>query len=242
MRLICKFCHLFFLCLWALFFSLTSYAAALSVSPTGVSLDARETTGSVQLGNKGDKTVVVQISVVKWTQQNGKDVYTKTEDILVSPPILSVAPRDSQILRVGLVSPQNPIEEAAYRMFIKEVPKKVKRSPGIHTILQLSLPVFVKPAKENSNLQWAAHKTGQQNLSIRLVNSGNVHARIAKFALYQPSQAKPFFTKSVFNYVLPRQSATWNFKLAQPINSSSLKMLVTTDRGEISENVVLVSP
>jgi fimbrial chaperone protein len=231
----------YLLSLVLMLFPLFAQAGSFSVNPIRVEITAPETTSSLQLSNKDSQAVVVQTSVVKWTQKDGKDVYTKTDGVIVTPPIVSIAPHDSQMLRVGLMRPCNPSEETSYRVLIKEIPPKIKRIPGIHFALQISMPIFIMPAEIHNSLQWSASKKGPQNLAIRLVNNGNTHIQVTRIKVYQQQQTKPLFMKDIFSYVLPRQAATLNFKLPQPISGNSIKIVATTDRGEISENVALVS-
>ena len=41
-------------------------------------------------------------AVLAWSQQDGRDVLSPTNEVLVSPPIATIAPDKEQIIRVGL--------------------------------------------------------------------------------------------------------------------------------------------
>ncbi len=68
-----------------------------STSPKG------STTAAMTVRNDGDDAVVIQASLLSWAQdESGQDVYTPTNEALVTPPIMTIPPGGEQIVRVGL--------------------------------------------------------------------------------------------------------------------------------------------
>jgi fimbrial chaperone protein len=132
----------------ALLFSSPQLAAGqLDVSPTRIELTAAKPTAAVTLKNEGGDKVVIQNSIVAWTREGKKDRYAPTKDLIVTPPIATVAPGGSQVLRIGLRRPVDPRRELAYRLFVQEIPPPPKAGfAGVQIALRLSLPVLVQPA------------------------------------------------------------------------------------------------
>lgn len=219
--------------------SIVANAGGLGVNPVNLVIDAKSNIGSVKLTNQSTKQETAKIEVMKWEQKDGKDVYTPTTDLVVTPPVAKVPAQDFQLLRVGLVKARDVNQEMAYRLFINEVPNKTKTA-GTHVnmVLHINMPIFVKPAQEQRDLHWTAKKSGAKDVVVKLANKGNVHAKISKLQLFEANQEKPAFEQSVFTYVLPKQHASWNLKLPKSLNGT-VKLVATTDNGEVSENIVL---
>ena len=115
-------------------------------------------TRSITVRNDGEEPVVVQSSVLAWTQEDGKDIYASTTEALVTPPIMTIAAGAEQIVRVGLRRPPDPRSELAYRVFLQEVPPPPKPGfTGLQVALRVGLPVFVAPgAPAARRLEWSA--------------------------------------------------------------------------------------
>ena len=59
-----------------------------------------------------------------WVQsEDGTDEYESTSDVIAVPPIFSIAPGETQIIRVGLVGGLSPDRELAHRLFLTELPR-----------------------------------------------------------------------------------------------------------------------
>jgi fimbrial chaperone protein len=240
-----NFCFLFLLSLLgasvSLFFSSSALAAVLHVEPIRLEMAADETVGSLNLTNVGDESVSVQIKPFQWTQKNHQDELVPTQDILATPPILSLAPKNTQVIRIGVLKPLSHETEIVYRLLIKEIPRKIYKTPGVHTLLQVSVPIFIKPHSEQKHLTWSAKKINPYEFLLTLHNQSNIHIQCTHFNVYREGEKSPLFMKNVFSYLLPNQADSWNFKLKSEINSPSLKIVVSTDWGEITEHVTLSS-
>src|SRR5712692_1255538 len=77
-------------------------AGAFNVSPVRIALSQTHPTAILTMQNNGDQAVVVQIEVMAWSQADGKDIYTLSRDLLANPPIFTLVPQGTQIVRIGL--------------------------------------------------------------------------------------------------------------------------------------------
>jgi fimbrial chaperone protein len=126
-------------------FSFSATAASLTVSPIRVVLDGKNHCAVVTLRNTGQEARVVQVELLRWTQEAERDVYTPTRDLLVNPPVFTLAPGQSQLIRVGLNRSPDAAQELAYRLYIQEVPPPSR--PGF-TGLQMALRIGVLRGSE----------------------------------------------------------------------------------------------
>jgi len=219
--------------LCAAFYPFLAYAAAVEVNPVRIELTAADRMGTMQLKNIGDKPVTMHIYAVKWVQQQGQDIYQKTSELLLVPPIVTIAGGDTQLLRLGLRRPADPNVELAYRIFLQEVPPQVrKHNNAINTVFQIRVPVFVAPVAVRKQLSWSVTKSNN-DLHLGLVNNGNTHIQITKLAIIPPNQQKPLVAKQVFNYLLPGQSAKWTLAIPKPLASNVINVYAATDQGDV---------
>lgn len=221
-------------------------AGSFEVNPIRVDLSANARSAALSVRNSGTEAVVVQTSLVSWTQENGQDVYAPTKELLGTPPIATIPPGGEQILRLGMRRAPDPVNELAYRVFLREVPPPPKPGfQGLQVALRLSLPIFVQPRQgpAKATLVWNLELEGDDTLHLRLDNKGTGHIQISEIALYQPGQEQPVASQSSLVYVLAGQSHAWVLK-AQKVHlkpTDRLRLKVTTDAGSVDTDIDLGS-
>src|SRR6266849_8263705 len=156
-------------------------AGSLSVTPIRIELSSAQSSVALTVRNDGDQPTVVQAQLVAWSQVDDDDRLEPTTDILASPPIFTVAPGASQILRIALRLAPDAARERAYRVLVTEVPGKPQpESAGAQFALKISLPIFVDAsgAKTSPQLEWSGTRTGKGELALTAVNTGTKHIRV----------------------------------------------------------------
>jgi len=215
----------------------TVHAASFNISPLRVTLTPSAKTASLTITNENDELLSVQTELVAWTQKDGKDVFTPTNDLIISPPIFKIAAGGLQTLRVGLLRPvgQEPPREMTYRLFLKEVPPPVKPGQqGVSVVMRLSVPVFVTvPGSTKPQLTWHAEKSPNGDLALSLSNSGNAHVQVNSCDLHD-IDGQLLAEQQLSSYVLPGQKHSWPIKLNRSWQGSQIKLNVRTDSGDIS--------
>ena len=230
-----------FLCLLA---CTSAQAGTLVVSPVRATLSASHQVSALTVRNDGAEPTVVQLEVLSWSQQDARDVYDPTREILATPPIFTVPPGGSQIVRVGLRRAPDPRRELSYRLYLQEVPPPPKADfQGLQVALRIGVPVFVlPPAPARPVLRWQLSRTPQGQLKVTLSNDGNAHIQVANFRLV-PAGRQPLPTLQVAAYVLPGQSRDWLVDAAPaPPPGSALRLFAQTDAGDIQAELVVDQP
>ena len=222
-------------------------AASIGVSPVRATLSADQKVEAITVRNSGTEPMSVQLEVMNWSQQDGEDVFTATREVLANPPIFTVPPGGSQLIRAGLRRAPDARRELTYRIFLQELPPPP--SPdfnGAKMLMRVSLPVFVLPeVAAQPALRWQAARTSDGALKISLTNIGNAHVQIANFSLSLPGSAQPWITQQSSTYVLHGQSRDWIL----PANAENpplppdtiLQIFAKTDAGD-KEAKVLIKP
>src|SRR5215475_8867520 len=77
-------------------------ASSISVAPIRVELSSGKRTAVLTVRNQDESPVVVQARPAAWSQRDGEDQLDDTHDLVVTPPIFTIAGKGSQVLRVAL--------------------------------------------------------------------------------------------------------------------------------------------
>jgi len=223
-----------------------AFAANLSVSPLRVELAPEQTSALITLSNKGDTAAVVQLEAVSWAQDNGKEVYAPSRDVVASPPVFTLEPGTVQLIRVGLrKAAADPARETTYRLFLQEVPGALTSGKNVvQMALKISLPVFVQPKEIVRKLDWSAQRLADGRVRLSLSNQGNTHVQITGLGLYLAGQGKPVAAVNDMAYVLTGQSREWLLTPSTPLapSVSVLRVQSGSDSGRIELDVPLQAP
>jgi len=221
----------------------TASAGSFQVNPIRIELAKGTTTAVVTVRNDGEEPVVLQSSVLGWTQDGGKDVYASTSEALITPPVMTIAPGAEQIVRVGLRRPADPRTELAYRVFLQEVPPPPKPGfTGLQVALRVGIPMFVAPvaAPAVRKLDWSAVIGADGAIQLIAHNPGNAHVQITDLELRVPDATEPVAHESSLAYVLAGQRREWTLPAAPRVKSASeLRLKASTDAGEVDTAVRL---
>ena len=226
--------------------SASAVAGSFSVSPVRIDLDAGSLAGAVTLRNQQDTPVVVQAEVMLWTQVDGEDRLTPTQDLLVSPAVFTLPAEGKQLVRVALQRPVDPARELSYRLILTEVPGKPEAGfTGLNVTLRLSLPVFVE-AKSASpgRLEWSVRGDGPGRLAVTARNDGASHERVLSFNVMPAEGTGPTAADTTATYILPGQARTWmlDYNQNDGIAAAEGRRLRLKGMTEAGDFEVVVSP
>lgn len=119
-------------------------AQMLSVLPVNIFLQPGQRTATLTVTNTGSRSTSIQVRSYDWAQKGDQDELTASNAVIASPPLVTIAPGASQVVR--LVLRQAPLDrEATYRILLDQIPGPAE--PGVvQMVLRLSIPVFALPA------------------------------------------------------------------------------------------------
>lgn len=162
-----------------LFLICSTALASWRVVPIRIDLDVRNKTGSVKVINEGDTLLRFQLSASRWVQDDeAKDHYEETNDLIFFPRILSVPPKEERMVRTGFKVPGTDAERA-YRLFIEQIPEKTPSSAAqVSILIRFGVPVFSAPLKPEAAWDVSDIAVGGKEVSFEIVNKGNVNLQI----------------------------------------------------------------
>lgn len=215
-----------------------AHAGSFTANPVRLTLAPGAMSTSLLLENKGDQPVLVQAELMAWSQQDGKDVLTPSQDLVVSPPIFKVAPGAGQTVRIGLLKPVAGDREVTYRLFLQEVAQPpAPGEQGLAVALRLGLPVFILPkTRVAPQLAWRASPE-RGDIRLTLTNSGNAHVQAVDCKLYR-ADGTLIAEQQLSGYVLAGQTRSWQIKPTQPWRGEKLKLTARTLTGDVTADII----
>lgn len=211
-------------------------AAEIGLTPITLHLDRVRDRTLVKVENHGSEPVTMQADAIDWSRQNTDGDSVPTDALMVSPPIFTIGPGQTQIVRVGLRRAAALTQEATYRMVLREIPRPVEAgdtvSGNVQVLMALRVPVYVAPQQPRREARWQVRSDGQGNITAEVTNNGNVHLTLASLHLRDAS-ARSLAEQSGPAMVWPGESR--RFALRSSGGSGPLggpmMLEVLTDRG-----------
>jgi fimbrial chaperone protein len=211
-------------------------AASLQVAPVLVEVPTPGTTATLKLRNEGDKPLDAQIRIFQWTQVDGADSLTPTDDVAASPPAASMRPGTEYTVRVVRTSKEPVAKEESYRLLIDELPGPASgAASSVNIALRYSIPVFFTvPGAAAPKLTFVLQQHANKPVIV-VSNAGDRRIRLAKLKFTDGKGAIASFGDGLAGYVLGRSSK--NFEV--PANAKGfgtggvVSMSAQADTGQI---------
>lgn len=184
--------------------NLTAAAGEVAISPLRVELDSQTRISVVELTNTGPEAVTMQAAPVSWQQDgSGADWYEPTDALITFPPMFSIAPGQTQVVRIAAQMPPVEDRERAYRLFFTEIPQlPAEDGPAVLRMrLRISIPAFDIPmGKITSELKLLRAWSDGDNLHMSFRNDGRAHLRASSVIVTTPTDTR---LADVGKYLLP---------------------------------------
>lgn len=220
-------------------FSRAQAASNILIWPIDPLLAPSASATELWIENTGSDPATMQVRIIGWQQIDGRENYIgQQQDVVASPPIVNIAGRKKQLIRLirQISAPQG--KELAYRILVDEIPPSAgagQPATGVKLQMRYSIPLFVygeganvtpgsaNPAPlDHGLLSWRlTHQDGHPALEIR--NQGAVHARLSNVALNGRSLGD-----GLFGYVLANSVRVWPLA-ATPAPQANLRAQINND-------------
>lgn len=217
-----------------LLLSSVTHAGGLRLAPVRVYLDGASRAGMIELTNPGDTPISLQVDPFRWTQTlDGADEYAPTTEIMAFPPIFTIEPGETQLVRIGRLSAGAEESESAYRIYFTELSDPGRLDDAGASIamrLRIGVPVFVEATiPPHYELRIVSSEFAADGLKVRLQNAGNAHVRVSEIFFPEIADAEPV---SAMKYILP--GAIQEFSIPVPYGADISTVHASSDQLEIS--------
>lgn len=185
-------------------------AASLQVQPALVDVTAPTAAATLTLRNEGPAPINIQVRVFRWSQTQGEEKLEPTEDVVASPPAVTLEPKTDYVARVVRVAKGAVAEEESYRLFVDELPGSVQQKTNtINIVVRHSIPVFFGPqGKAPPAVSWSVARAGGK-LVVKARNAGAARLRVSALVLRDQGGKTVSFGPGLVGYVLGRSTMRW---------------------------------
>lgn len=215
------------------FFFIHSAWATYEFNKTLLQLSLKKPIDSMTFSNSSStQPVHLMAKVLRWTQNNGNDVYQPSTDLIIAPPFFNMPMGKSQIVRIGWRSPAPLTEELAYRLVVSDLTPYTAPKNTILLKLQINLPVFIEPDNEIFKAGWQVKRAAGNQLSVLMTDTGNIHIKVTKITITNENDEVIGSQPTAFT-LLPHQSKQGLIKVNKS-PGQKVKITASTDNGILS--------
>ncbi|MCD7098973.1 molecular chaperone [Stenotrophomonas sp. MMGLT7] len=226
-------------------------AGALLLWPIHQVIESDQKGSALWLENRGRQPISLQVRIFDWSQQDYQDLYTEQQQVLASPPFVTIAPGQRQLVRLMRPGSVPAGSEQSLRVIVDEIPNQAppSNSVGLKFQMRYSIPLFLQGdgiwTKPRANRPRPPASASHPELRWRLVNeqdgrflevrnSGKVHARLSNVAWHDADGRRLPMNEGLLGYVLPGSTMRWPLKPGlQPNDGMQLKLQVADNQAAI---------
>jgi fimbrial chaperone protein len=185
-------------------------AGALQVEPVLVDVTAPGAASTITLRNEGNTPIDAQVRVFRWSLVDGVEKLEPTDDVVASPPSVTLTPKGQYIARIVRVSKQPVVGEESYRLLIDQLPDLSQQKNGtVNLMVRYSIPVFFGAAnKKIPTLAWSLAVKGDK-VTLMARNTGDRRLRISALSLRDAGGKSISFGPGLAGYALGQSTKTW---------------------------------
>jgi fimbrial chaperone protein len=212
-----------------------AYAGAFTVTPVRIYMTPRDKAVAVTITNESDEQLVMQADLYVWKQKpDGEDDLTLTDDMFLSPPIIKLAGKSHQVVRLARLNNAPSDRQLTYRMIVREIPeaRPAKEKIQLQIALAFSMPVFITPKGAKSKLDCVVARTAADSINAVCENSGNAYAQTLNFELTDAAGEK-LGSRDKGGYILPSIKRYFDIKSEnnKAIPAGKAKLTIRLDDG-----------
>ena len=219
-----------FFCCLSFILAVNFNANASSITPIAIEINDTVKVNSITYTNDSKFEVLVQANQKLWTQENGKDKYTETSDLLIVPSFVKIPAGQKQVFRVTKRD-KNESQFKAYRLALEDVSEEVGDALTENQVANMrfrfdhNLPVYFYPtsAKKSSykipTMSLCDEKVGtERQACLRIQNEEPMHVKVEDILIKVQNQRTTIVP--TFLTVLPKSYKDINIsipRVAQPV-------------------------
>jgi fimbrial chaperone protein len=215
----------------------TAHAGSFTVTPVRIFLQPAEKAVSLTVVNEGDSPLVLQTEIFQWAQNaSGVDQLTESEDLIVAPPIVRLAPNARQVIRLARLGATDPNRQLTYRVIVREVPELTQAPAGqiqLPVAIAFSLPIFVTPPTAKRLLDCQLVRGDASAVKLQCSNQGTAYAQLRTITLMQGLDEVHRVEGGV--YVLPGATREIELTSAKTLAEGPTKVVLQFDDNQTQE-------
>jgi fimbrial chaperone protein len=218
--------------------ALAAYGSAqggsLQVEPVLVDVTAPGAASTVTLRNEGAAPINAQIRVFRWSLVDGQEKLEPTNDVVASPPSVTLTPKGQYIARIVRVSKAPVTGEESYRLLVDQLPDLSQQKNGaVNLLVRYSIPIFFgAPNKKNPLVAWSLSVKGDK-ITLMARNNGERRLRISALSLRDANGRSISLGAGLAGYALGQSTKTWTVSGRGFATNGSASVSAQSDGGPI---------
>ena len=230
------------LIVFLLMFSFSSFAFKLIPMNFSIEGGGKNNTALFTVQNDSDSSMAVQLEVRKRIMDiKGKETQPETEDFLIFPDQLILAPKKRRVVKVKWLKGEVKDIERSYRLIAEQLPinlkKKKKGNTDIKILLRYVAALYISPQEGKSKIiiekQLASKKSHSIDFTVH--NIGKVHEVLTKTKIFLSQEGKKIELKNLKSIsgenILAGQKRLFNIKVPKIINlKKSFKLSLVNEK------------
>jgi fimbrial chaperone protein len=215
--------------------ALPAVGGNFSITPVRIFMEPKDRAVAVTVTNEGDDELVMQADIYTWKQKpDGKDDLVLSEDLFLAPPIIKLAPKARQVVRLARVNTTPSNDQITYRLIVREIPeaKPVKDKVALQIALAFSMPVFITPRNAKRQVHCTIERATADTVRAVCENTGNAYAYPTGFMLTSSNGQPLVSVDPGGGYILPGAKRSFDLKRNEgKITSGKAALEVPFDDG-----------
>lgn len=172
---------------------------AVTLMPLTLLMEQNKAVVSLHVRNDEAQAKIFEVQAFHWSQDGSEDVLELASDLVVTPPIVKLAPGEEKIIRVGVMRKDSSrTQEKAYRLLLRDITPVALEGGELHLRMQYLLPLFMSPGRPQPELRLIEAAAPDKPGCIQITNAGNVHAKL----VWTAPDSAPQNTAPIQRYVL----------------------------------------
>jgi len=219
---------------------LAATAGSLRVGPTRIDLSPRHPVAVLEVENTGDSATLAQVDTLAWAQNGGEESLEPTPELLATPLVMSLAPGETQKVRVGLRELDGAGSERSYRVIVAEVTPTFVASAGLLFAVRISVPVFASTrepqttaAHAAATLNWRLRPDIQGCSRVEIFNEADRHEHVIHAELIG-SEGQLLWSSGGPDYVLAGAQRTLAPPVCMSDSSRGVQLRLATESGTLT--------
>ena len=209
-------------------------AGIFSVTPVRIYMTANERAAAVTVTNEGDEELVMQADIYDWSQSaDGMDQLSLSADMIMSPPVLKIAPKSYQVVRLISLNGRDKTRQHTYRMIIREIPElnSSQANMQLQIAYAFSIPIFVTPPGANPKLDCFLVRVAPVAAKAVCQNTGSATAHASSLQISNDIKEN-LARQDAGRYILPGTQMSFYFNdIEALIPAGTVRLLVLMNDG-----------
>lgn len=203
-------------------------SSGLQVAPVLLDFAPTQRALAIWLSNTSKRPIHAQARLQAWSQSVEGEVLSPTQELVASPPMVEIAPGQSQVVRIVRMNTSQPLAEMAFRLLVDELPGLTSPSTafdqqtrGLQFLFRYSIPVFVASQEAvqlqnrgseqqvSNGLRVSLNMTDRGAANLKMQNTSARRIKLSDLSYVEKDGTSHLLQRGLFGYVLAGQVHTW---------------------------------